>query len=97
MMIKPGMMDAFLDECRKIRPLVLAEEGCLQYDYTREVDTGEERQEPVNQNRITLYERWASTEALEQHSAMPYMADFVSRVRLMRESVSIRSGVAAIL
>ena len=96
MIIKTGKMDAFLEECRKIRPLVLAEEGCLMYDYTREIDTGKERQEPVNPNRITLYEKWASSEALDIHSGMPYMEKFGARVAPLRESVTIRTGVEII-
>jgi quinol monooxygenase YgiN len=95
MMIKQGKMEAFLAECRKIRPLVLAEEGCLMYDYTREIATGSDRQEPIDPNRITLYEKWASTEALDIHSAMPYMTEFVTRVAPLRESVVIRTGTAA--
>jgi quinol monooxygenase YgiN len=95
MMIKKGKMDAFLAECRKIRPIVMAENGCLMYDYTREIDTGSDRQEPVNPDRVTLYEKWASSEALDIHSAMPHMIEFVSRLAPMRESVIIRTGVEA--
>jgi len=95
MIIKKGKMDVFLAECRKIRPLVLAEEGCLMYDYTREIDTGSDRQEPINSSRITLYEKWTSTEALDIHSGMPYMIEFVSRVAPMRQSVIIRTGIEA--
>ena len=95
MMIKPGEMDAFLAECRKVRPLVLAEEGCLMYDYTREIDSGSDRQEPINANRITLFEKWASLDALDTHSAAPHMTEFVARVAPMRESVVIRTGSEA--
>jgi quinol monooxygenase YgiN len=95
MIIKNGKMDEFLAECRKIRPLVLAEKGCLMYDYTREIDTGSDRQEPINPDRITLYEKWASREALDIHSGMPYMIEFVSRVAPMRESVIMRTGIEA--
>ena len=68
MIIKKGKMDEFLAECRKIRSLVLAEKGCLMYDYTREIETGSERQETIIQNRVTLYEKWESIEALDVHS-----------------------------
>jgi len=95
MMIKPGKMDAFLAECRKVRPLVLAEEGCLMYDYTREIDSGSDRQEPIDANRITLFEKWTSLEALDTHSAMPFMIEFVARVAPMRASVVIRTGTEA--
>lgn len=96
MQIKQGKMDEFLAECRKIRPLVLVEPGCLMYDYTREIETGESVQEPLNADRITLYEKWASQEALDIHNAAPYMANFVARVKSLRESVTVRTGVAAI-
>jgi quinol monooxygenase YgiN len=96
MLIKKGKMDDFLAECRKIRPLVLAEPGCLMYDYTREIDTGDSIQETLNADRITLYEKWASQEALDIHNDAPYMTDFVARVRPLRESVTIRTGVAAV-
>ncbi len=56
MIIKKGKMDEFLAECAKIRPLVLAEKGCLMYDYTREIETGSDRQEPFHPDRITLYQ-----------------------------------------
>jgi len=95
MIIKDGMFDAFLQECRKIRPLVLAEEGCLMYDYTVEMQTDSPRQESVMKNRVTLYEKWASMDALDKHSAMRHMDDFVKKVAPMRESVSIRTGVEA--
>ena len=96
MIIKKGKMEEFLTECRKIRPLVLAEEGCLMYDYTREIDTDSNRQEPVNPDRITLYEKWATQEALDFHNSMDYMEEFGKRVALLRESVRIRTGVEAI-
>ena len=95
MMIKPGQMEAFLAECRKIRPLVLAEDGCRMYDYTREINSGSDRQEPIDPNRVTLFEKWESLEALDTHSAAPHMTEFVARVGPMRESVVIRTGTEA--
>ena len=96
MVIKKGKMDEFLAECKKIRPLVLAEEGCLMYDYTSEIDTGSNRQERINPDRITLYEKWTSKEALEHHDGMSYMEEFGSRVASLRESVVIRTGIETV-
>lgn len=95
MIIKKGKMEEFLFECEKIRPLVLAEDGCLMYDYTREISSGSERQEPVKSDRITLYEKWESMEALNMHSDSLHMKEFVLRVAPMRESVVIRTGTEA--
>ncbi|NLT50488.1 MAG: antibiotic biosynthesis monooxygenase [Ignavibacteria bacterium] len=91
MIIKPGEMEKFIEECKKIRPLVLSEKGCLMYDYTREIQF-DDGQEKINSNRITLYEKWESKEALENHNNMKYMYDFVQKVKTMRESVTVRIG-----
>lgn len=95
MLIKEGRMEAFLAECAKIRPLVLAEKGCLGYDYTLDTPTFMSRQEPINANRVTLIERWASEEALRAHSNAPHMVNYVNTVQEMRESVVIRATKAA--
>ena len=95
MKIKPGQMDAFLAECRKIRPLVLAEDGCHMYDYTREIDSGSDRQEPIDPNRVTLFEKWEALAALETDSTTAHMTEFVARVAPMRVSVLIRTGTEA--
>ncbi len=95
MIIKDGMLEAFFEECNKVRPLVLSEDGCLMYDYTVEIQTDSPRQESVLKNRVTLYEKWASMEALDRHSGMRHMVDFGKKVAPMRESVTIRTGVEA--
>jgi quinol monooxygenase YgiN len=95
MIIRPGMMDDFLAEAKKIRPVVLAEKGCLMYDYTREIERSEGRQEPMNPDRITLYEKWASQADLDTHSATAHMKAFIDTVRPLRESVLIRTGTEA--
>lgn len=91
MIIKKEKMDNFLAECRKVRPIVLAENGCLMYDYTREIETESDRQESLNPYRITLIEKWESMQTLDIHSAAPHMLEFVSKVSTMRESVVIRT------
>jgi quinol monooxygenase YgiN len=90
MVIKEGKMDAFLAECKKIRPQVLAEKGCIMYDYHREIQSPLGSQEPVQKNRITLLEAWESLDALQEHSAAPHMKEFLARVKDMRESVTAR-------
>ena len=90
MIIKEGKMEPFLNECKKLRPRVLAEKGCLGYEYFREIPSPLGNQEPVQKNRITLLERWESVEALKTHSSMPHMKEFLDRVKDLRESVSSR-------
>ncbi len=95
MVIKPERMDEFLEECKKVRPLVLREAGCLMYDYTREIASGDALQEAFDPNRVTLYEKWASPEALKAHNGQAYMKTFVSKLAPMRERVITRIGTEA--
>lgn len=90
MIIKEGKMDEFLAECKKIRPKVLAEKGCIAYDYHHEIQSFLGSQEPVQKNRITLLETWESLDALKTHSAEPHMKEFLAKVKDLRESVTAR-------
>jgi quinol monooxygenase YgiN len=92
MVIKEGRMAEFLALCETLRPQVLAEPGCLAYDYTREMDAGLGIQEPVDPNRITLIERWASPEALKKHLEALHMKEAGPRLKELRTSVTARVG-----
>ncbi len=94
MIIKNGEMNRFIDECKKIRPLVLSEKGCLMYDYTKEICFDDNHYE-INTDRITLFEKWETREALVMHNNMGYMHDFVEKVKGMRISVTVRIGEEA--
>ena len=88
MTIKEGRMEVFLDLCRELRPKVLAEPGCLAYDHTREVPGPFGR--PVDANRVTLLERWASPEALQAHLAAKHLKETGARMADLRASVEVR-------
>ena len=90
--IKEGKMDEFLNACGKVRPLVLAEEGCLMYDHTLDLDLDAVPHGPVDERRVTLYEKWTGREALEAHLKTAHMADFSAAVTDLREEVTIRTG-----
>ncbi len=93
MIIKDGKMEEFLNVCKKLRPLVLAEQGCMQYDYVKDIDIPtQSHQEAVNENRITLYEKWESMDALHIHSQKDYMKEYGKNVSSLRDSVTIRTG-----
>jgi len=90
MTIEEGRMEEFLALCGQLRPLVLAERGCIGYDYVREKDSLLPIQETLDRNRITLIERWESPEALAAHGASPHMKAFGPRLALLRTGVSAR-------
>ena len=88
--IVPGRMEEFLDACRWLKPQSLAEEGCLGYEYTAEVQSALGAQEPVDVNRVTLIETWESLEALASHGTQPHTQEFVRKVSEVRKRMVVR-------
>jgi quinol monooxygenase YgiN len=93
--IKDGMMDKYLEGIAKLRPLVLAEKGCVEYTYIKEVQSPLAIQEPVQDNRLTLVEKWESFEVLEAHLKSSHMAEYTKLLGPMRSSASARVGETA--
>lgn len=65
--MKPGMGEEFLRRLEEgnFRRTVLAEEGCLSYDYYRSVE---------DENLLLLVERWTDAQAQRAHLEQPHMA-----------------------
>ena len=65
--MKPGMREEFLRRLAEgsFRETVLAEAGCLGYDYYRSVE---------NENVLLLVERWTDRQAQQLHLQQPHMA-----------------------
>jgi quinol monooxygenase YgiN len=94
--VKEGKMDEYLEEVKKLRPLVLAEKGCVEYTFVREFKSSLNIQEEVNPNRLTLIEKWETPEALAVHGASSHMKDFNLRVGSWQAGVSARVMEAAV-
>jgi len=62
----PGKREEQIKAFKKVEPLVLAEEGCLQYEMKADQD---------NENQLIIIERWSSAEALAAHAASPHMVE----------------------
>ena len=64
--MKPGMREEFLRRLEEgnFRQTVLAEAGCLGYDYYRGVE---------DENILLLVERWTERKAQEVHMTRPHM------------------------
>lgn len=65
--MKPGMGEEFLRRLEegKFRQAVLAEDGCLGYDYYRSVE---------DEDILLLVERWTDLQAQQAHLQQPHMA-----------------------
>lgn len=74
--IAEGKRTQYLAELNKIIPLVRAEQGCIEYGPAVDVPTGMPIQEPINENAITIIERWSDGEKLKIHLEAPHMQSY---------------------
>ena len=79
--VQPGKADAFLAEFHALVPKVHAEEGCIEYGPTRDVDSGIEIQGGVRENTVTIVEKWESLDALKAHLTAPHMGEYREKVK----------------
>ena len=80
--VQSGKADEQIALYKKIRPLVLNEEGCISYEMSRVSGSDV---------KFVLTESWKSKESLEVHDAMPYMIEADSI------SPTFRAGPAIVL
>lgn len=88
--IAPGRRDDFIAEFNGIVPEVLAEKGCLEYGPTVDLDTGLERQAPLEENVVVIVEKWESLDDLKAHLVAPHMNAYRERVQDMVENGHLR-------
>jgi quinol monooxygenase YgiN len=74
--VVPGKRDEFLEVFSANVPNVLAEDGCIRYEPTVDVDSGLGIQGELRGNAVTIVETWESLEALHRHLAAPHMATY---------------------
>jgi len=79
--INEGRRDAFLREFKQVVPLVLQEDGCIEYGATIDAQTAIERQAPLRNDAVTVVEKWSGIEALQAHLNSEHMASFLERVK----------------
>ncbi|EJN07029.1 putative quinol monooxygenase [Herbaspirillum sp. YR522] len=73
---KPGKRDQLLALARANLAAVRAEEGCIEYGLTVDVDGFGPSQAPLGQDSFAFVEKWASEEALRLHFTLPHMTDY---------------------
>ncbi len=88
--VKPGERTAFIDEFHKLVPKVQAEEGCLEYGPTVDVDSGIDAQGGTRENVVTIVEKWESLDHLKAHLAAPHMGEYRERVKDLVAGVSLQ-------
>ena len=78
--LAPGAIDRYLEEFRRLAPLVRAEDGCIEYGGAIDLKTGVAAAAPRRADRVTVIEKWRDEAALEAHLAAPHMAAYRRRV-----------------
>lgn len=87
--IKEGRRSEFIEIFKANIPLVLEEKGCKEYMPTIDVPTGLAPQE-LNDNVVTIIEKWESLEALQAHLAAPHMLTYREKVKGLVEKMSLK-------
>jgi quinol monooxygenase YgiN len=85
--VKPDCREAFLDHFTRLRPTVLAEEGCVQYQLFADLPGGTN---PPDPDTFTLLEQWESEAHLKTHLAAPHMKAYSQAVGPLRVSTTLR-------
>jgi quinol monooxygenase YgiN len=85
-----GRRADFLAEMLRIVPLVLAEEGCIEYGPVVDVETNIDAQGPVRHDVVTVVEKWQDLEALERHLIAVHMLEYRDRVKDMVQNVALQ-------
>jgi quinol monooxygenase YgiN len=79
--LAPGKRDEYLALFADFVPKVRAEQGCLAYGPTIDIDSGIGAQEPLRDNVVTVVEQWADLDALKAHIAAPHMGEYKEAVK----------------
>jgi quinol monooxygenase YgiN len=87
--IKDGCLGEFLQRFRANVPAVLAEQGCLEYAPTVDVDSGIEAQQK-DPLIVTIIEKWDSLDALHAHLKAPHMLSYREGVKDLVDGVSLK-------
>ena len=92
--IKENKKQEFIEIFKSNIQKVLNEKGCVEYVPTIDFPTNLPPQE-VNENVVTIIEKWSSFEDLEAHLIAPHMIAYKDRVKDLIEKVSLKILTAA--
>jgi len=87
--VQPGKREEFLAVQRDLLPLVLAEEGCIEYTPTIDVAMGNPAKSPLRENVVVMQEKWETIESLRAHSVAPHMNAFRTQAKELIVSIKV--------
>lgn len=87
--IKEGRLSEFIEIFKSNMPNVLKEKGCIEYVPTIDVLTGLPPQE-LNNNVVTIIEKWDSLEVLQAHLSSPHMLAYKEKTKNLVDKMSVK-------
>ena len=87
--LEAGKRAEFLTHFHWVTTFVRAEDGCVEYGPTVDVQTPFAAQPPLRPDVVVVVERWESLPKLQAHMAAPHMADYRERVKGLVKSVTL--------
>ena len=87
--VQQGCVTEYIEIFKSNVPAVLAEQGCIEYAPTVDVETGLAAQN-VDDAVVTIIEKWDTLEDLKAHIEAPHMLTFRERVEGLVEDVSLK-------
>jgi quinol monooxygenase YgiN len=87
--VKPGMLSDFLEIFKSNVPSVREERGCIEYFPTVDIYADLPPQS-LDENVVTIIEKWESLEALRDHLNAPHMLAYKEKVKDIVEGVSLK-------
>lgn len=84
-----GMREAFLAEQKNLLPLVLAEQGCIEYAPTVDLPLTDPPKMPPRANCVIMQEKWETLANLQAHAVAPHMNDFRVKTKHMVKGVKV--------
>ena len=71
-------------------PLVIAEDGCIDYGPATDIDSGMAGLPAVRDDVVTVIEKWDDLPALKAHLAAPHMLTYRDKVKDLVVGTEIR-------
>ena len=87
--VKAGRRSEFLEVFKSNVPNVRKEKGCIEYLPTVDIDADLPPQ-VLDENVVTIIEKWESLEALRDHLVAPHMLAYKEKVQDIVEGLSVK-------
>jgi len=88
--LKPGCRDDYIKILIKNVPNVKAEDGCLAYEPTIDIESGLPIKSEIRDNVVTIVEAWETLEALHAHLKTEHMAAYREAVQDYVAGLTVR-------